>query len=173
MVLTVPPDSLRPTVAFVPSENALHLQEHQSEVDHPRQLWETWNAGHITDADLRGLISFAWLYSQAPEQVLATERWVAMLKATGVLVQPTDLELPVPGQDLFRAATESHIQRMAWYVRRSDAEAILPRHARCGPAGIYLSELNDQAVLAHFKRADEGQEVLLDPHGIGDVIRID
>jgi hypothetical protein len=133
-------------------------------------LHDSWVAGDITDEELAVFLPWAWLYAQAPEDMLPASGWVAMLRACGPLREPVTLpDLPSHPFDVFRGATHERRSRLSWYLARRDAEVILPRHRLYGDARIYSTRATRDEVLAYFRRADEGPEVLLDPDSLGGV----
>lgn len=149
----------------------MRLQVHMSEPGYPRQVWEAWEARRIMDEDLVELLPYAWLYSQEPERVLATARWVTMFRAAGFLLLPTNLGRPTTPLRAFRGATEARMTGMAWYLDRRDAAPISKRHARFGEAHIYVTTVPLEAMLAHLQRADEGPEIIVDPQLLGEIVQ--
>lgn len=149
------------------------LAGHMHESDYPCRLWRGWQQGAVRAEDLPEFLPHAWLYAQTPELTLETCRWVDMFRGAGRIVNPTNLDPPTGLLTVFRGATASRAHGMGWYLERSDAAAILPRHGQYGQTQIYTTVFPGDAVLAFLKRADEGPEIVVDPSELGEVVPVE
>jgi hypothetical protein len=137
--------------------------------DLPAQLWDGWHEGRFDVDYVRETLPTVWLNRDNPQDLLPAARWVELLRATGFLAVPADLA-PLPSElTVYRGATVERRRQMAWYLERAPAENIRHRQEHYGPTYVWSTRVKGADVLAHFRRPDEAEEVLVDPATLGQV----
>ena len=164
----------RPRRDFVGNPLSPAAQDLQAQLwvaDLPVRIWAAWEASELEPCDLRELLPHAWLYGDSPEQAIGSSKWTILFRASGFLMVPTNLAEPTGPLRIFRGATEERVRGMAWYLRRENADQIRSRHVRYGPTAVYAATASREAMLAHFKRLDDGPELVVDPDALDDIDR--
>lgn len=136
--------------------------------DGPRRVFDAWESGLISDADLRGLLADTWLRIDEPEHTIGAAAWMTMFRAAGFISQPTNIQAPTQTLTVYRGATEVRRLGMAWSLSIDTAGHFQLRHARFGSAFLYTAVVEPIGVMALFGNRIE-QEVVVDPELLVDV----
>lgn len=134
----------------------------------PQVLWDAWQAGKLSVADLRGVIPQIWAYTDWPECVIGADRWTSLFREAGLLVVPTYLPQPTVPLTLYRGATEVRSRGMAWSLEKSKAQEFQERYTKLGKtAHVYTVTVEPADVLAVFELRGE-HEVIVNTAALND-----
>jgi hypothetical protein len=164
--------TLRDIAAAISNAAATFQAEVFGRLDAPKLLHDAWVSGRIGDRDLADLIPQTWLFHDWPEMVIGASNWVAMFRAAGFLLHPTNLARPVGSVMLYRGATPDRARAMAWNLDRTVAEHFQRRYGGPRIANLYRTLVSQKAMLAVLSRGTEGSEIVIDPNGI-DIMWVD
>lgn len=128
-------------------------------------LYTAWTTGEITVAGLR---------DPSPETVIGAPAWVAMFRAAGQLLRPTNhptLDNPLT---IYRGTLPTCRRGMAWTTQRTKAEQFRVRRelAEHTPAFVYRATVPLDAVLGAFNTRGE-YEIVIDPAFVDHVDQLD
>ncbi len=145
----------------------------QDRLNGPRILHGAWDAGQISDLDLRGLIPDTWLYMDWPERVIGAALWTRMFRAAGFLSIPYGLLRPSTPLTVYRGARAERRGGMSWTEDVNRADQFRQRHSWHAPTAIYRTVVSPSAVLALLERLGESPpEVVVDPAMLGAIDQI-
>jgi hypothetical protein len=137
----------------------------------PQLLWDDWQAGKLTPADLREVIPLVWPYMDWPEAVIGADRWTPMFLAAGFIAVPDTLTAPTTTLTLYRGTTEDRARSMAWSWDKVKAEQFRERYCKQGKdAHLYTTTVEPSTVLALFNLRGE-REAIVNPQLLADVKR--
>jgi hypothetical protein len=142
----------------------------------PAWVLGQWRKGALSQVDLRRELERAWLYNDAPTDLITPAEWTELFSAAGFFSMQwgtgRSYDLPTEPKVMYRGATEQRARGMSWCITLDMARAFrIGSGVRSNqPAHIFRGTVPPDGILAILHRpGDGGSEFVVRSDTISDI----